>query len=87
MKAKLRKMEVNLQNFCDAVGWYLIQTVPNVKKNSNQLLAVIYDKRGRKIDLLVSESERYYQLLGDKKTEEIDKKKMLNEHSNKNRII
>lgn len=87
MKAKLRKMEVNLQNFCDAVGWYLIKAVPNVKKNPNQLLAIIFDKRGRKIDLLVSETERYYLLLGDKQTEEIDKKKMLNEHSNKNRII
>lgn len=87
MKPKVRQMEINLQSFCDAVGWYLIQAVPNVKKNSNQLLAIIYDKRGQKIDLLVSENERYYRLLGDKKTEEIDKKKMLKEHSNKNRII
>lgn len=87
MKAKTRKMIGNLQIFCDSVGWYLINAVPNVKKNPNQVLAVIYDKRGRKIDLLVSENERYYQLLGNKKSEEINKKKMLQEHSNQKPIL
>lgn len=79
MKTNTKAMIRNLQQFCDAVGWYLIQASVNVKCKE-QVHAVILTKRGKKIELLVSKNERYYELLGDKKTREIDKKKLLKEN-------
>lgn len=79
MKTNTKAMIRNLQQFCDAVGWYLIQAAVNVKCKE-QVHAVILTKRGKKIELLVSKNERYYELLGDKKTKEIDKKKLLKEN-------
>lgn len=68
----------NLQNFCDQVGWYVIGIAPN-QNNRRQLLAIILDENGRRIEILVSENDRYYELLGNKRVKEIDQKAMLRE--------
>lgn len=68
----------NLQNFCDQIGWYVIGIAPN-QNNRRQLLAIILDENGRRIEILVSENDRYYELLGNKRVKEIDQKAMLRE--------
>ncbi|MDT2392765.1 hypothetical protein P7D58_02455 [Enterococcus avium] len=66
----------NLQNFCDQVGWCMAAAAAN-EKNKKQVQAYIILEDGERIDLLISENERYYQLLGDRKVKEIDKKAKL----------
>ncbi|MFR3687050.1 MAG: hypothetical protein ACLTXM_18675 [Enterococcus sp.] len=65
----------NLQNFCDQVNWCMAAAAAN-PKNKKQVHAIILTEDDR-IELLISENERYYQLLGDRKVKEIDKREML----------
>jgi hypothetical protein len=66
----------NLRNFCDQVGWCMAAAAAN-EKNKKQVQAYVILEDGERIDLLISENERYYQLLGDRKVKEIDKKAKL----------
>lgn len=70
----------NLQNFCDQVGWCLAAAAANTR-NKKQVQAYVILKDGERIDLLISENERYYQLLGDRQVKEIDKKAMLKKYN------
>lgn len=66
----------NLQNFCDQVGWCMAAAAAN-EKNKNQVQAYVILDDGERIDLLISENERYYQLLGNRQVKEIDKRELL----------
>lgn len=66
----------NLQNFCDQVGWCMAAAAAN-EKNKKQVQAYVILEDGERIDLLISENERYYQLLGDRQVKEIDKRELL----------
>lgn len=65
----------NLQNFCDQVNWCMAAAAANTK-NKNQVHAIVLTEDDR-IELLISENERYYQLLGDRQVKEIDKRELL----------
>lgn len=69
----------NLRNFCDQVGWCMAAAAAN-EKNKNQVQAYVILDDGERIDLLISENERYYQLLGNRQVKEIDKKAMLQKY-------
>lgn len=65
-----------LSNFCDEIGWDLVNYAPN-QKNKTQLHGVIIDEQGNRFEVLGTQAGKYYKLLGNKKFEQIDKKAML----------
>ncbi|WP_413537552.1 hypothetical protein [Enterococcus malodoratus] len=76
MAISIDLMAAALSNFCDAIGWDLIQYAAN-QKNKTQLHGVIIDEEGNRFEVLGTQAGNYYKLLGNKKFEPIDKKGML----------
>ena len=71
-----------LSNFCDEIGWDLVNYAPN-QKNKTQLHGVIIDEEGNRFEVLATPAGKYYKLLGNKKYEPIDKMGMLENRKEK----
>lgn len=69
-------MAAALSNFCDEIGWDLVNYAAN-QKNKTQLHGVIIDEKGNRFEVLATSAGNYYKLLGNKQYETIDKKAML----------
>lgn len=66
----------SLSNFCENVGWRLVQHAPN-QKNKEQLHGVIIDDVGNRFEVIATGQGNFYKLLGNKKYELIDQKALL----------
>lgn len=69
-------MAAMFSNFCDQIGWRMIQYVAN-ERNAEQLHAVVIDEEGIQFHVIGTQAGNYYKLLGDKKKELIDQKALL----------
>lgn len=69
-------MAAMFSNFCDQIGWTMIQYVPN-EMNAEQLHAVVIDEEGVRFHVIGTQSGNFYKLLGNKKKEKIDQQALL----------
>ncbi|MGF2943325.1 hypothetical protein [Enterococcus xiangfangensis] len=82
MKYNLSLVAAALSNFCEEIGWDLVNYAPN-QKNKAQLHGIIIDEEGNRLEVLATQSGNYYELLGNKKFKQIDKKGLLESRKEK----